>query len=76
MHLKHLIALIIGNVLGNCLIDVCLSYSFEFCYTGTEPKCLVLNGVPRPLTYLMYQTMFDKAGFYFPTCTAKNNVLV
>ena len=36
MHLKHLIELTIGDSLENCLIDVCLSYSHESCYTGTE----------------------------------------
>ena len=35
--------------------------------TGTEPKCFVLNGVPRPPTSLMYQTVFGKVGFYLPT---------
>ena len=61
-HLEHLI-----DSLENCLIEVCLSYSYESCYTGTEPKCFVLNRVPRPLTSLMYQTVFDKVGFYLPT---------
>ena len=27
----------------------------------------VLYGVPRPLTSLMYQTVFNKVGFYLPT---------
>ena len=42
----HLVELTIGHFLRNCLIEVCLYCAYIFSYTGIEPECSVLNGIP------------------------------
>ena len=57
---------ITGHFLESCLIDVCLFYLSISCFTDTEPKYFVSNGVLQPHTSVFngvrQSTMLNSAG--------------